>query len=92
MKRYTLHTSDPMGSDFALVDEDGNKIEGVYEFVLRGEVNEPMRAEIYLIPQGVNAAIFVGEVNFTCPSCGDIVYHKCEPQTLSGQFPRPTLP
>lgn len=79
-------------SDFVLVDEDGNKIEGIYEFVVRGSVNEVLTAEIYLVPQGLNVKLRVGSVNFTCPACSELVYHECEPQTLSGQFPTPQLP
>lgn len=85
MKQYTLHIGDVFGRDFALVDDDGNKIEGVYEFTLRGAVNEPMTAEVYLHPGAVNAKVVVGGVNFTCPNCTDTVYHECEAQTLGGR-------
>lgn len=84
MKTYTLHSSDAFGRDFAIVDAEGNKIEGIYEFIVRGEVGAPISAEIYLRPMAANTQVVLREVNFTCPNCGDTVFHECEQQTLGG--------
>lgn len=85
MKTYKLQSSDILGRDFSLVDSEGNKVEGVYEFIVRGEANNgPIVAEVYLRPVATNMSVHLREVNFKCPNCGDEVSHECESQTFGG--------
>jgi hypothetical protein len=78
MKVYTLHTRDPMGKDFAIVDEDGNKIENVVSFWVRGEAGALIEAELTIVPLAANMKVVVNSIEFICPNCGDSTSHTCE--------------
>lgn len=85
MREFILHIGDPLGHDFALVDSDGNKIEGITSFYLRGSYGEPVQLEVDIIPQGVNAKVILGSVTLICPACSESFDHDCNGGTLGGK-------
>lgn len=84
MKTYALYSGDVFGRDFALVDEDGNKLEGVIELTVRAYAGDVVKAEVTIPADRLNMKVALAEVTAVCPSCGDGFTHQCEPQTLGG--------
>lgn len=83
-KTYTIYSSDLIGSDFKIVDRDGNQVENLVEVTVRAERGEPVRAEITVMGVALNVQAEVDEVTFVCPNCEAYVSHDCEPNTLGG--------
>jgi hypothetical protein len=72
------------GLDAVFVAEDGSKLEGVFDAVIRMHANEPTIIELEMfMPRSIIKGA-VTEVNFPCPVCEDTVHHECKPNTLSG--------
>lgn len=82
MKIWTLSATDAFATDFVLVDEDGNKMEGVMSADISMAKNEVTRITIELVPGAATVKGVIDGVYFCCPNCGDSVNHQCESQTL----------
>lgn len=85
VKTYTVFSSDMMGNDLVVMDDNGNKIENIRELTLRGEARQLMTLELTLIGVGLNVKATVTDVTFICPACDENVTHECHPSALSGK-------
>lgn len=85
MKTYTVFTSDPLGRDFAVIDSEGNKIENVTEFTIRGRTGDVVTLELEMMGVAANVQAVLTDVNMICPNCTDTVFHTCEQQTMGGK-------
>lgn len=84
MRTYTVFCSDPAGRDFVVQADDGSKIENITEFTMRGRTGELVTLELEIMGVAANVQAVLTDVNMICPNCTDVVFHTCEPNTLSG--------
>lgn len=84
MKRLNIY-SDGYGTGTVVIDEDGNKIEGVVEAIIRIEPQDVVRVELTIMAPKLNIASAVPEtVWLICPVCEEQHSHECQPNTLGG--------
>lgn len=78
MRQLTIHSDGYGGQGTVILDEDGNKIEGVFSATIYMEANRinEVTLEVQAAKTVVKATL--KEVNFICPLCEDRVEHKCE--------------
>lgn len=82
-RTVTIH-SDGTGPGTVIIDEDGNKLEGVLDVTIRMHAGEYNTADLEIIAPQTQVQAKVDEVSFLCPVCEEYQTHQCHPATLSG--------
>lgn len=85
MKKITVY-SDGYGAGTYLIDEDGNRLEGVFRATIELEANQASELHISMYTPNVTSEAYLKSVSWTCKGCGGDVSHDCSdtPQTLGG--------
>jgi hypothetical protein len=78
MKVWTLSATDIFARDFVLIDDDGNKIEGVISADVSMAAKEVTRIVIEIAPGAATIKGVMDGFHTSCPNCGDLVSHECE--------------
>lgn len=77
-KVYTIFTSDPTSTDFAMMDENGKKVDNITSYTIRGGFNELTTIDVEMVGVAANVQAGLAEVTFTCPGCEMITTHECK--------------
>lgn len=83
MKTVTIH-SDGTGPGTVIIDENGNKLNGVIEATIRLAAGDYNTVDLEIIAPEVQITAAVDETSFLCPICEEYQSHQCQPNTLSG--------
>lgn len=82
-KRVTIH-SDGTGPGTIIIDESGNKLEGVISATVRMNAGEYNTVDLEVMAPATQVSGKVDSTSFMCPVCEEYVSHDCRPATLSG--------
>lgn len=74
----TIH-SDGTGRGTVVLSEDGEQVGGITDLTVSIPANGVAEATIEVQHTSLNMKADVTEVLFTCPCCGDMIEHKCDP-------------